>query len=427
MSTKPASPPARPAPARERRGHGRVSLEDVAALAGVTSMTVSRFLREPGKVASATRERIREAIQRTGYLPNLQAGRLASGSSAAWRPSGAASLRAAAGGSAGTNAGKSAGISAGKGASTSGALAGSSRGSSQSSSQGGANAASGRAAAAAMVALLIPNIANSIFAETVQGLSDGLHGSGHELLLASTNYSIEREEEQLRVLLGWLPSAIVVTGRRHTPGSLKLLRAAQDSATPVIEIWDHHITRSSAAGGFAQIGFDHRAVGRAMAEHLLDRGCKRLAYVDSGVAEDFRAHERGAGFQAAARARGAQVQLVAAPAGDPFDAGRASLDTLLRGTARTRVDAAAFANDPLACGALLEAQARGVDVPGQLALLGFGDFALGRQLRPALSSVRPPRYEIGQQAARALLAALRDGQPPRHCSLPWVIEARAST
>ena len=63
-----------------------------------------------------------------------------------------------------------------------------------------------------MVAALIPSIANSIFAETVQGLADGLQGSGCELLLAATNYSTAREEAQLRALMGWFPSAIVVTG-----------------------------------------------------------------------------------------------------------------------------------------------------------------------------------------------------------------------
>ena len=75
------------------------------------------------------------------------------------------------------------------------------------------------------------------------------------------------------------------------------------------------------------------------------------------------------------------------------------------------VDAAAFANDHLACGALLEALQCGLRLPRDLALLGFGDFPIGRQLRPGLSSVHPPRYEIGAEAARQVLAALRDGTP----------------
>ena len=71
----PATPPAR----RARRGHGRLTLDDVAQAAGVTKITVSRYLRESARVAPETAERIRHALAATGYVPNKQAGLLASG------------------------------------------------------------------------------------------------------------------------------------------------------------------------------------------------------------------------------------------------------------------------------------------------------------------------------------------------------------
>ena len=347
-----------------RRGHGRTTLADVAAAAGVTAITVSRYLREPHRVAPETASAVAAALHQTGYLPNKQAGVLAS-------------------------------------------------------------AASATPGSARMVAALIPSIANSIFAETVQGLADALQGSGCELLLASTGYSVEREEEQLRALLGWFPSALVITGRRHTPGALALLRQAQARGTPVIEIWDHH--PEVGAERFTQIGFDHEQVGRAMAEHLIERGYRSLAYVDSGVAEDFRAHERGDGFVAAARRRRVPARRVTAPAGEAIGAGRQALAALLRADGQPKVRAAAFANDHLACGALLEARSRGLAVPRDLALLGFGDFSLGRQLDPLLSTVHTPRFEIGQAAARALLRALSSGGSAPDERLPWTLLCRGSS
>ena len=362
---KSAPPPPVPPPAlaharQARRGHGRVTLQDVAAAAGVTSITVSRFLREPGVVAPDTAERIRAALARSGYVPNKQAGLLASGVSN-------------------------------------------------------------------IVAALLPNLANSIFAETAQGLSDGLQAAGFELLIAATGYSLEREEHQLRALLGWHPAAIVVTGRRHSPGALKLLADAKAAGTPVIEIWDHYPPEPGARRtSFTQIGFNHDEVGRAMAEHLLRAGHRQLAYVDSGVAEDYRAHERGMAFAVAARAAGASVTVVAAPAGDAFDAGRQVLGDLVR-AGPSRLTAAAFANDHLACGALLEAARQQIAVPQRIALLGFGDFAIARQLSPALSSVQLPRHAIGSETARSLLDALRKGRPAAPASLPWALVARGST
>ncbi len=358
MPSTPENPARRhAAPVRQRRGHGRHTLEAVALQAGVTAMTVSRFLREPQRVAADTAQRIRAALADTGYLPNKQAGQLASGQSN-------------------------------------------------------------------IVAAIIPSIATSIFAETVQGLSDGLQAAGHELLLASTGYSLEREEEQLRAVLGWSPSAVVVTGRHHSAGALALLRAAHRSGTPVVEVWDR--PGDAAADAFTRVGFDHEQVGRLMATHLLERGHRRLAYVDSGVAEDFRAHERGAGFAAAARAAGAQVRVLTAPPGDAFDAGRAALAELLT-RRRAPATAAAFANDNLACGALLEAQRRQVAIPDRLAIMGFGDFAIGRQLQPALTTVRPPRYEIGRAAAELLVAALQAESSTDGRLLPCELIARDST
>lgn len=379
-----------PGPARRaRRGHGRATLDDVAAVAEVTKITVSRYLREPARVAPATAERVRAALAATGYLPNKQAGLLASGRSN-------------------------------------------------------------------IVAALIPNLGHSIFGETVQALSEALQATGHELLLASTGYSPEREEEQLRTLLGWAPSALVVTGRHHTPGALRLLAEARAAGTPVVEIWDHHppeltTTQASMAASmaapmpFAQIGFDHGAVGQAMAAHLLDAGHRRLAYLDSGLDTDFRAHERGAAFAAEAQRRGAQVQMLRAAVGDPFNAGRQAFDDLGMGGRRRLVSATvadtapatasanvpataiACANDHLACGVLMQALDAGVAVPDDLAVLGFGDFPVGRQLRPALSTVRPPSQEIGRATAQALARALATGEPPQSRALPWQLIARGST
>jgi LacI family gluconate utilization system Gnt-I transcriptional repressor len=337
-----------------------VTLKEVALAAGVTPITVSRFLREPAVVAADTARRIRAALVQTGYVPNKQAGLLASGVSK-------------------------------------------------------------------VVAVFLPNLANSIFAETAQGLSDGLQAAGFELLIASTGYSLAREEHQLRTLLGWHPAALVVTGRRHSPGAHKLLAHAQAAGTPVIEIWDHHPPEPGGRGAsFTQIGFNHEDVGRAMAEHLLRAGHHVLAYIDSGVAEDYRAHERGMAFSAAARAAGAAVTVIRAPGGDAFDAGRQVLGDLVR-AGPPKITAAAFANDHFACGALLEAVRRKVDVPRRMALLGFGDFAVSRQLTPAMSSVQLPRHAIGTETARSLLDALKHGVPAVSANLAWALVVRGST
>lgn len=301
----------------------RVTLADVARHAGVTTMTVSRFLRTPEQVAPSTAVRVLAALERTGYVANKQAGILATGTSS-------------------------------------------------------------------MVAAIIPNITHSIFSETIQGLSDSLETHGFELLLASSGYSLEREQKQIRAVLGWAPFALVLTGRHHAPGSQQLLQAAHVAGTPVVEMWDH----SPSQPEFAHIGFDHAAAGALMAQHLVSRDYQDLVYVDSGVAEDFRAHERGKGFAQTAASLGAGASRIQAALGDPIAAGRKVLQNLLRTTRLPR--AIAFANDQLAVGALLEAIDQHIAVPERLALLGFGDFPMAAQVGGGLSTVATPCYEIGQ-------------------------------
>lgn len=71
-----ASTPA--APKRSRRGSGAVTLHDVARLAGVAPITASRALKTPAQVSDDVRKRVADAVARTGYVPNLLAGGLAS-------------------------------------------------------------------------------------------------------------------------------------------------------------------------------------------------------------------------------------------------------------------------------------------------------------------------------------------------------------
>ena len=76
------------------------------------------------------------------------------------------------------------------------------------------------------------------------------------------------------------------------------------------------------------------------------------------------------------------------------------------------VDAACFTSDGLAVGALFECRRLGWDVPGRLALAGFGDFEVAAAAAPTLTTVAVPRYRIGEEAARVILGRI-DGSIDR--------------
>lgn len=339
-----------------RRGHGRVTLTDVARQAGVTIMTVSRYLRLRESVAAKTGQKIALALQETGYSPNLQAGSLASGRSQA-------------------------------------------------------------------VAVIVPNLTHSIFADTLHGLGAGLQAEGLQMLVSSTGYSLALEEQQVRTMLGWAPAAVVVTGRRHNAATQQLLQAAQAHGTPVVEIWDQ--SPSGEHHDFQQIGFDHALVGGAMAEALMERGYKRLCFIDSGVEEDFRAHERAQGFLDAARASSIRAELMQSDLGDAIEMGSACFARWHAQNCGVERDPPSqekrdgssvltcgfgFANDLLATGALLAAQRQGYAVPSEIGMIGFGDFPVGRYCLGGLSTMHIDGERMGQACATFIAEQLRQSK-----------------
>ena len=248
-----------------------------------------------------------------------------------------------------------------------------------------------------IVGMVIPNISGPIFANTIQGFSDTLSRHGYQLLLASSYFSTEQEENAVRAFLGWSPAALVLTSHFHSAGTEKMIAEAD---IPVIETWDYQPEREPM-----QIGFSHFDVGVTAANYLLGKGYRRIAFVQNSAPGDFSALERRDGYAATLREAGLET-WVFAPDADrtPFEAGKQAMDALMN--ASPCPDAIIFANDNLAAGGLLAGQRAGIKIPEDCAVLGFGDYPFAEMLLPSLSTIKPPALEIGVLAATRVLESL---------------------
>lgn len=266
-----------------------------------------------------------------------------------------------------------------------------------------------------MIAAIVPTIAHPMFTALFDSFTEALRGAGYQAMLSLSGYAPEREEELVRALLGRRPDAILLTGAEHGAATRQMLAEA---AIPVVEIFD--------AGNPIDmlVGFDHEAIGVAVAEYFLARGHARFAVFAAG---DARALARRRGFAGrVARAGGVLIgdPVVAAPS--TIAAGRAALRALLP---MLRERAALFcSSDLLAFGAIVEARAHGVDVPGRLGVCGFGDFELGAASEPAFTTVTVEAARIGREAASMLLARLQGAAVERGVvQVPFRIVERASS
>lgn len=349
-----ARPPKRNAPARPPSAQppvtpGRaVTLRDVAKVAGVSAITVSRALSRPDLVTPATLEKVREVVSRTGYVPNVLAGSLKSRRSR-------------------------------------------------------------------IVAAVFPQITTTLFVDTIQALTDRLRQDGYQVLLGLSAYG-EREDELVAGILGRRPDALFLTGIRHSP---ELRRQVLASRIPVVEAWD-----LSPSPIDMLVGFSHEAAGAAMARHLLSRGHREIGLAWS---DDERAQVRRQGFLAAlAEAGVAPAAEVRLHAPSSFHLGREGLSRLLAG--RRRVRAIACSSDNLAQGAIAEAIDRGMAIPRDLAVMGFGDLEFAAYTTPALSTIGIDKAAIGRLAAEALLERLAGREGPQAAiDVGFEVLARAST
>jgi LacI family gluconate utilization system Gnt-I transcriptional repressor len=264
-----------------------------------------------------------------------------------------------------------------------------------------------------LVAAVVPTVTGPVFSPTIDALTESLGQKGYQLMLGQTGYVGNREEALLEAIIGRRPDGIVLTGIVHPAQGRRRLVS---SGIPVVETWDLTSTPLDML-----VGFSHVEVGRAVARFLHGRGRRRLAIV---AGDDERAHRRSEAFVETARALGlADVRILNVPAPTTMRSGRECLARLLE--SKQPVDAVWGGSDLLALGVLTEAQARGIRVPDDLAIVGFGDIDFAADTSPALTTVHIDAATIGRQAAEFIVARA-EGHPvePRVVDIGFSISER---
>ena len=182
-------------------------------------------------------------------------------------------------------------------------------------------------------------------------------------MIGHHEYDLEQEARLIDAFLSWSPSGLVVTGVHHTGAATARLAQAR---CPVVEMWDLDTRPIDTV-----IGFDNRAAGTATARYLIANGHRRLAQMVALHGRDPACHRRAQGFTAAALEAGLDEPLLLQPANRTLGAGVAAFQEVA--ALADRPTALACSGDVLAQGALYEAQRLGIQVPEDIAVIGYGD------------------------------------------------------
>ncbi len=272
-----------------------------------------------------------------------------------------------------------------------------------------------------LVGLLVQDLIDPYFSTIADAIIHAADARELFVTVGSTFHDHERELSYFRALRAQHVSAVVLVGTRTTH-RVREQRMA-DAIADFRAAGGHIASVSEARLGAPAVVPPNHAGARALAIALAEAGHRRFAIL-GGQKELLAARDREAGFRAGLRTQGIELAPEATIRGSfDRDGGHAAIAQL---TKRELQGRCVFAvNDLMALGAMAALRERGLRVPQDVSVAGFGDIPTLRDLVPALSTVRLPLRSMGELAL-ALALGNDDGAPPK-VDVEWDVLLRDST
>jgi len=265
------------------------------------------------------------------------------------------------------------------------------------------------------IGCLVPSLTNPVFAEAVQGAQEVLSGAGYQLLIASSNYDGDADNEAIATLVAKEVDGLIVT--MVAPERSAALNQARHRGVPVSLMFHDPLD------GFLTAHVDNFEAAREVARRFADLGHQRTAFLSLRFSSSDRSRNRYAGFHAECRARGlpdpALIELDEAEANTP--------DILAEVLSSLGGLTAIFAsNDFLAIAVQKAARLVGKSVPRDLSVVGFDGIDVGRLLDVPLATIETAPEAMGRQAAQTLLDMMQGGGCAQRPPLPFDFRAGAT-
>lgn len=252
------------------------------------------------------------------------------------------------------------------------------------------------------IAAIYPTLNNPIFAHSTQSMQQTLWELGYQLLIASHEYQVDDAPKVIRRAVERGVDGLIMVGSDHDEDIYALLRQHR---LPYVLTWSTDGTPYPHCVGISnfQAMYD-------LTQVVLEHGHRDIAVCGGYSARNERARARRDGVAAALAQRGLSIPadwVLETPLS--YQAGREAFRRLW--SLPRRPSAILFGTDLQAIGALYEARKMGVNVPGEVSILGFDNIEEGEFMQPALSTIRLPAREIGRLAAQRMVDLIEGREP----------------
>lgn len=268
------------------------------------------------------------------------------------------------------------------------------------------------------VGVIIPDISNNIYAEAARGIEDIATMYRYNIILANSDQNEEKELTLLDTMLGKQVDGIVMMSDAVTP---RLHQSIEHSPVPIVLAGS-----VDESNQFASVNIDYFQASYEAVQMLIDNGHKRIAFVSGPLQYTINSKFKLEAYKKALTDANLEIDedLIIAEDGT-YDSGVEAWETL---SAVNQPPTAFFAgSDELAIGLIHGAQDSGKKVPDEIEVISFENSKLARMVRPQLTSVVLPLYDIGAVAMRLLTKIMnKENVENQSVIIPHRIEKRNS-
>ncbi len=266
-----------------------------------------------------------------------------------------------------------------------------------------------------VVGVMVSNLHNPFFADVIDGIDGAVTEAGYRAILTTGNRVPERERLAVATLLEMRVDGLILASpvipRSHA------IEASRIVPTVIVG-------KATRAATIDSVTNDDRRGGEMVVDHLVELGHRRIAHIDGGFGAG--ARPRRTGYTRAMRRHGLENETRSVRGSFAEEGGATGMRTLLSDSVRPT--AVFVANDLAAIGALEVLNVAGLDVPGDLSVVGYDNTALAAGHRSGLTTVDQPRHDMGRMAAELILQRIsEDRATVRHVVLSPKLVAREST
>lgn len=268
------------------------------------------------------------------------------------------------------------------------------------------------------VGVIIPDISNIFFAELARGIEDIATMYKYNIILSNSDQNKEKELHLLNTMLAKQVDGILFMG-----GNITEEHVSEFQKSPVPIVLAATIEPNNA---IPSVNIYYEQAAFEAVAYLLEKGNKRVAYV-TGPTNDPINQKKLAGYRRALETHGLTYEEELVIEGDnSYDSGIEAYEKIAE---LAEKPTAVFAGtDEMALGVIHSAQDHGVRIPDQLEVIGFDNTRLATMVRPRLTTVMQPMYDIGAVAMRLLTKYMNKENVENHIVvLPHRIEYREST